>query len=282
VLETRSGELRVLGPTDLDAVTALLAADPVPNVVVDYRSRLTRLDPRWMGGEMWGYYEDGELASVCHSAANLIPAMTTGEALHLYAERALTRGPRCSAIVGQAGDVEVLWGELEPHWPAPREVRADQPHLEITTPPLVEPDRAVRRTTTDQLAALYPASVAMHVEEVGVSPEANGGGPVFRAGVRQAISAGRSFSRIEDGRVVFKADLAAVTPHACQVQGVWVDPERRGEGIGTAGMAAVVEIALREVAPVVSLYANAYNVSALRTYEKVGFHRTATFSTILF
>jgi uncharacterized protein len=282
VLETRSGELRVLGPADLDVVTALLAADPVRNVVVDYRSRLTRLDPRWLGGEMWGYYEDGELASVCHSAANLIPAMTTGAALHLYAERALTRGPRCSAIVGEAGDVEVLWGELKPHWPVPREVRAEQPHLEIRSAPLVEPDRDVRRTTTDQLDALYPASVAMHVEEVGVSPEMNGGGPIFRAGVRQAITAGRSFSRIDEGRVVFKADLAAVTPHACQVQGVWVDPDRRGEGIGTAGMAAVVEIALREVAPVVSLYANAFNVSALRTYEKVGFHRTATFSTILF
>jgi uncharacterized protein len=140
----------------------------------------------------------------------------------------------------------------------------------------------VRRTRPDQLDALYPAAVAMHLEEVGVSPESNGGGPAFRAGVQQAISAGRSFSRVEDGRVVFKADLAAVSPHACQVQGVYVEPERRGEGIGTAGMAAVVAIALREVAPVVSLYANAFNVSALRTYEKVGFRRTATFSTILF
>jgi uncharacterized protein len=282
VLGTRNGELRVLGPPDLDAVTGLLAADPVRNVVVDYRSRLTRLDPRWMGGEMWGSYEEGRLASVCHSAANLIPAMTTGEALQAFAERAINRGPRCSAIVGDARDVEVLWGLLEPHWPPPREVRADQPHYEISTSPLVEPDPAVRRTRPDQLDALYPAAVAMHLEEVGVSPESNGGGPAFRAGVQQAISAGRSFSRVEDGRVVFKADLAAVSPHACQVQGVYVEPERRGEGIGTAGMAAVVAIALREVAPVVSLYANAFNVSALRTYEKVGFRRTATFSTILF
>lgn len=282
MLGTRSGELRVLGPPDLDAVTTLLATDPVRNVVVDYRSRLTRMDPRWMGGEMWGYYEDDRLVSVCHSAANLIPAMSTSRALHRFAERALARGPRCSAIVGDAGDVETLWAELEPHWPTPRETRTEQPHLQIGTAPLVAPDPAVRRTTPDELDTLYPASVAMHVEEVGVSPEAHGGGPAFRAGVQQAISAGRSFSRIEDGHVVFKADLAAVTPHACQVQGVWVDPERRGEGIGTAGMAAVVDIALREVAPVVSLYANSYNTSALRTYDKVGFERTGTFSTILF
>jgi uncharacterized protein len=282
VLGTRSGEVRVLGPPDLDAVTALLATDPVRNVVVDYRSRLTRLDPRWMGGEMWGYYEDERLLSVCHSAANLIPALATERALRRFAERALARGPRCSAIVGDSRHVEALWAELQPHWPAPREIRSEQPHLEIGSAPLVDPDPAVRRTSPDELDALYPASVAMHVEEVGVSPETAASGAAFRAGVQQAISAGRSFSRIEDGRVVFKADLAAVTPHACQVQGVWVDPERRGEGIGTAGMAAVVALALRDVAPVVALYANAYNTSALRTYDKVGFQRTGTFSTILF
>jgi uncharacterized protein len=282
VLSTRSSDLRVLGPADVGVVTALLAADPVRNVVVDYRCRLTRMDPRWLGGEVWGYYEHGELVSVCHSAANLIPAMPRGDALRRFAARALDRGPRCSAIVGPDRDVEVLWGELQPHWPEPREVRLVQPHFEIAVPPAVDPDPLVRRTTPEQIDALYPASVAMHVEEVGVSPEVNGSGSAFRAGVQQAISSGRSFSRVEDGRVVFKADLAAVTPHACQVQGVYVDPERRGEGIGTAGMAAVVEIALREVAPVVSLYANAFNSAALRTYEKVGFSRTATFSTILF
>ena len=53
---------------------ALAEQDPVVNVFVDYRSRLTQLDPRWMGGEMWGWSENGELTSVCHAAANLNPA----------------------------------------------------------------------------------------------------------------------------------------------------------------------------------------------------------------
>ena len=30
---------------------------------------------------------------------------------------------------------------------------------------------------------------------------------------------------IDDGQVVFKAELGAVTPEVCQVQGVWVDPD---------------------------------------------------------
>ena len=53
MLKTRR-TVRVLGPADLDEVTALLARDPVVNVVADYRARTTRLEPRWLGGDMWG------------------------------------------------------------------------------------------------------------------------------------------------------------------------------------------------------------------------------------
>jgi predicted GNAT family acetyltransferase len=47
-------------------------------------------------------------------------------------------------------------------------------------------------------------------------------------------------------------------------------------------MAAVVEIALREIAPVVSLYVNEHNTPARRAYEAVGFQQTGVFATIMF
>ncbi len=47
-------------------------------------------------------------------------------------------------------------------------------------------------------------------------------------------------------------------------------------------MAAVVERCLAEIAPVVSLYVNDYNVPALATYHRVGFEQVGTFATILF
>jgi predicted GNAT family acetyltransferase len=81
---------------------------------------------------------------------------------------------------------------------------------------------------------------------------------------------------------VFKAEVAAASPYACQVQGVFVDPARRGEGLAAAGMAAVVAIALRDIAPVVSLYVNDHNVPARRAYERAGFEQTGTFSTVMF
>lgn len=281
MLRTHRG-LRVLGPADLPDVVALLARDPVVNVVADYRARTTQLEPRWLNGEMWGCFADGELVSVCHSAANLIPAMADQRAAELFAAKALSQRRRCSTLLGPSEAVDAMWEVLRLSWPAAREVRRRQPHLEAARPSSVQPDPEVHLTTMDQLDVLYPACVAMYTEEVGVSPEENGGAALYRARVAQLVSRGWSFSRIEDGRVIFKAEVAAASPYACQVQGVYVAPDRRGEGLGSAGMAAVVALAQRHIAPVVALYVNEHNVAARRVYEAVGFVQTATFTTIMF
>ena len=122
----------------------------------------------------------------------------------------------------------------------------------------------------------------MYTEEVGVSPEYGGGADLYRARVTQLINRGWSFARFDQGRVVFKAEVACATPYAAQIQGVFVPPDRRGEGLATAGMAAVANIVRREIAPVVSLYVNEWNTSARAAYEKVGFRETARFATVMF
>jgi predicted GNAT family acetyltransferase len=281
VLRTRQG-LRLLGPADLPALGTLTAQDPVVNVFADYRARLTQLDPRWLGGEMWGYEVDGRLVSACHSAANLVPVQATPDAVVAFAERAVAQPRRCATLVGPAETVDAMWGLLEPHWAPARDVRPRQPHLQISTAPAVPPDPLVRRTVAADVPALYPACVSMYTEEVGVSPELGGGADLYRARVTQLVAKGWSFARIEGGRVVFKAEVAAASPHACQVQGVYVDPARRGEGLATAGIAAVVVLALRDIAPVVSLYVNEHNVPARRAYTRAGFRQTATFTTVMF
>ena len=108
------------------------------------------------------------------------------------------------------------------------------------------------------------------------------GGALYRARVAEIIAQGRSLARIEDGRVVFKAEIGAVSDVACQIQGVWVDPQLRGAGLGAAGMAAVVAECLRSVAPIVSLYVNDFNEPARRVYRRVGFEQVGTFASILF
>jgi len=154
--------------------------------------------------------------------------------------------------------------------------------MAIDHAPDVAPDPLVRRVRDEELDILVPACVAMFTEEVGVSPVSADGGALYRTRIAELVRGGRSFARIEDGRVVFKAEVGAVTADACQLQGVWVPPELRGQGRSAPGMAAVVAAALADIAPVVSLYVNDYNDAARATYRRVGFSDHATFMSVLF
>jgi hypothetical protein len=140
----------------------------------------------------------------------------------------------------------------------------------------------VRRVRRDEVETLLPACIAMFTEEIGVSPLAGDGGALYRARVAELVTQGRAYARIEDGRVLFKAEVGAATSSVCQVQGVWVDPELRGRGLSVGGTAAVAALARAEVAPVVSLYVNDFNTAARRAYERVGFRQVGTFTSVLF
>ncbi|QDN90542.1 GNAT family N-acetyltransferase [Streptomyces sp. RLB3-6] len=275
---------RVLEPSDLDAALAVLDRDPVANAFVASRVQVAGLDPWRLGGEMWGWYEDGMLRSLCYAGANLVPICATPRAVRGFADRARRAGRRCSSIVGPVEATAQLWRLLEPSWGPAREVRAHQP-LMVTDrlPADIVPDPYVRRIRKDEMETIMPACVAMFTEEVGVSPLAGDGGLLYQARVAELVGTGRSFARLDqNGKVVFKAEIGAATRQACQVQGVWVDPEYRGQGLAAPGMAAVMRYALADIAPLVSLYVNDFNTPARATYHRVGFQEVGAFMSVLF
>jgi predicted GNAT family acetyltransferase len=278
----RSAPVRLLDERDRGTVLAICDRDPVTNVFVSSRVRALGVDPGRLGAQIWGHGPGGHLESVCYSGANLVPVAATQDAVVAFADRALRQGRRCSSVVGPADEVQALWALLRPQWGPAREVRPDQPIMVIEGPPHIAPDPLVRRVRPDEFDILWPASVAMFTEEVGVSPTSGDGGASYRARVQQLIRAGRAFARIEDGRVIFKAEIGAVTPQACQVQGVWVRPEYRGRGLAAPGMATVVVEASRSFAPLVSLYVNDYNMPARAAYRRAGFTETGRFMSVLF
>jgi uncharacterized protein len=282
----RSSSVRALDDRDAPQVLDLLGRDPVANVFVAARVEAVGCDPRRLGGELWGWFEKGRLASLCWSGANLVPVEANEEAASAFAARAARGGRRCSSLVGPAGPVLAMWEQLRPHWGEARDVRDHQPLMVCDTDPLVDPDPAVRRADGQDLDVLVPACVAMFTEEVGYSPVTGDGGAGYRARVAELVSAGHAYVRMGCGplgpRVEFKAELGAVTRDAVQVQGVWVHPDLRGQGLSEPGMAAVVSLARKDGPAVVSLYVNDYNVRALAAYRRVGFREVGAFATVLF
>ncbi|WP_131099667.1 GNAT family N-acetyltransferase [Streptomonospora litoralis] len=277
----RTSSVRVLDERDRDSVQALLDADPVGNVFVGSRLR-SGIDSGRLGAELWGYIERGRITALCYSGANLVPVNAGPGAIRQFSEHARWQGRRCSSIVGPVEVVADLWERLSPAWGPARAIRACQPVMEISQPSRIEADPHVRRVTPGELGILLPACVAMFTEEVGVPPDSGDGGSLYRARIEELVRTGRAFARIEDGRVVFKAEIGAVTKHACQVQGVWVHPELRGKGYSVTGMAAVVRYALAEIAPRVTLYVNDFNTAARASYRRVGFREVGAVRSVLF
>lgn len=270
---------RLLDERDEASVALALDADPVASCMIASRFEIAGLDPWRLGGEVWGV--GSQVEGLCFSGANLVPLRGDRGALSSFAERAIRLGRDCSSIVGRAELVLPLWEKLAPAWSPPRAVRDDQPLMALAARPCVESDASVRPVRMDEMNRYLPAAIAMFSEEVGVDPRLGDGGAGYRARVAELVSSGRAFARFEDREVVFKAEIGALSSRVGQIQGVWVRPDRRGHGLGTAGTAAVVD-RLVGMGRVASLYVNGFNDSARAAYKRVGFSQIGSFATVLF
>jgi hypothetical protein len=291
---------RRLRARDAVAFGRLVAQDPIVNCVVAARLGVAAdLDADRFGGQLWGIDNDsdsdgdhgaggaggaggGRLRAAVFHGGNLIPIGDDPEAIAVLAAQ-LSGAPRqCSSIVGRYEAVERLWPMLRSSWGPARAIRAEQPLLVSDRMPDVAIDESVRRVLPSELDRILPACVAMFREELGVSPISRNSGNAYRMRVRELVEAGRIFARFDRfGAVEFKAEIGALSADTAQVQGVWVRPDLRGRGLGTAGMASVLMAALA-LAPTASLYVNDYNVVARSMYARLAMVQTAVLSTVLF
>ncbi len=281
-----SAQAGILGPQDEPLVRDFLAEHPVDGCLIAARVQALGLTgAAGQTGELCAYYGDSGLQAVWLDGPSLVlvgDRDESGRVVEALIHHMAGRPRRCTSIVGPDHLVLPLWSELSSGWGPARDVRPNQPLLALDSAPRIEPSSQVRRVRRDELDILMPAATAMFREEVGVDPEAGDRGGSYRARVAELIDAGHSLAWILQGEVLFKAELGAVSEQACQVQGIWVRPDLRGQGIGTSGTAAVAAIALADVAPVVSLYVNDFNAPAKAAYARVGFTQVGTFASVLF
>ncbi|MFT4087423.1 MAG: GNAT family N-acetyltransferase [Gordonia sp. (in: high G+C Gram-positive bacteria)] len=269
---------RALGSRDAAAVTRALDVDPVSSCMVASRLEAYGMNPRFLGGEMWTVSEPGD--SLCFSGANLMPLSGTEDQIAQFADRAASTARQCTSVVGHAHLAMPMWEQLASAWGPAREVRECQPLLALRGYPEARIDSEVRLVTNADMDAYYPAAVEMFIGEVGVDPRSGDEGRAYRRRLASLIGARRVFARFDGPRVVFKAEIGSLSRKVGQIQGVWVDPEYRGRGLGVSGTASVVAAIARQ-GRISSLYVNDFNDAARHTYARVGFEQVGTFSTVL-
>ena len=141
-----------------------------------------------------------------------------------------------------------------------------------------EPVEGLRLATLDDLELVMPVQAEMAFEECGVNPmEKDPGG--FRQRCARRIEQGRVWVVIEDGRLIFKADIISDTPEVIYLEGIWVNPQERGKGYGLRCMSQLSG-RLLEFTGSVSVLVNEQNQRALGLYRKAGYKFRGYYDTI--
>jgi uncharacterized protein len=271
-------ERRVSVVRDGAAARRVFDDDPIGSCMVAARVADHGIDSNAIGGELWT--RRGPDESLCYAGANLIPLRGRLNDLYAFSDAALTASRRCSSLVGRAELVMPMWQRLEPAWGPARDVREHQPLMSLNTMPTCDIDPGVRQVRPEEIDTYLVAAIDMFIGEVGVDPRIGDGGRGYRRRVASLIAAGRAWARFENGEVVFKAEVGSQSPAVSQIQGVWVHPEWRGQGLGTGGTATLAAVIVG-TGRIASLYVNDFNTVARATYERVGFAEVGTFATVL-
>jgi ribosomal protein S18 acetylase RimI-like enzyme len=214
------------------------------------------------------------LTALCHVGANVFPS---GEDCGRFAG-AVARG-HARMIIGDERAVTELWEVASERMPPARDDRPGQPVFVIHDAPEAG-GTGLRAATPDDFELLVPACAAAHAEEIGVDPlvrDAEG----FRWRTRAQIEERRSWVWLDGETILFKAEASAWTPHAVQLQQVWVDPSARNQKFAQRAMRDLIRLLL-ERAPTVCLFVRPENAAAIRVYEKVGMHREGSYRSLIF
>lgn len=280
MLRTRS-PVRSLTRSDVDDALELCSRNVAAHVFV--AARILESVPAGSVAAAMGVREDGRLTSMCWASANVVPVESTAESRALYAERVRRWRGRVASLLGPRDEVVDLWDALEPHWGPPRAVRAHQPLLSTSTPPSalgIELDPRVRPARADEVDIVMPAAAHMFTAEIGYAPY-TGSPRSYRGSLAALIARGHTYVVVDDGEVIFKTDIGSLALGCAQLQGVWLAPRLRGQGLAVPMLAAVMEQVMAGPAPLVSLYVNDFNAAALATYERLGFAPVGDFTTVL-
>jgi ribosomal protein S18 acetylase RimI-like enzyme len=136
----------------------------------------------------------------------------------------------------------------------------------------------LRPATISELELVMPVQAELAFAESGVNPmQVDPQG--FRARCRRRIEQGRTWVVVENGALVFKADVISKTPEAVYLEGIWLREDCRGKTLGTRFMSALMR-RLLEDAKSICLLVNETNEWAQGFYRKCGFHFRATYETI--
>ncbi|HXG91269.1 MAG TPA: GNAT family N-acetyltransferase [Blastocatellia bacterium] len=221
--------------------------------------------------------EAGQLEGVALIGHFILFEARTERAIAAFA-RVAQQCTNAHLLLAEQEDAQTFWTH---YWPEGQPVRLYCRELlfEQRWPIAVrEPVDGLRLATMDDLDLIVPAHAETVVLESGINPlETDPEG--FRARCARRIEMNKTWVWVEDSKLIFKAEIVSDTEDVIYLEGVWVNPQERGNGYGSRCTSQLCRILLQRTKSVCILVNDKFK-SAQSVYKKVGFKFVAYYDTM--
>ena len=273
---------RVCELTEANRVETLefLAARPVHTVVMTSFINDNGIESELHRGRFYGYRNaKGRLEGVALIGHTTLVEARSDDALKALAFAARSSETPIHLVMSDDDAAETFWSYYSGGAHQPR-LACTEVLFELSFPFLVRNcDKQLRPATAAELNEVAEAQAAIAFLESGIDPlERDREG--FLRRVLKRIEQGRVFVVVEDGRMVFKADVIAETAEVAYLEGVYVAPEYRGKGLGSTCLSQLGQMLLSRV-DAVCLLSNVELTDAHKCYRNAGFRSIDQCTTLV-
>ncbi|HUQ33710.1 MAG TPA: GNAT family N-acetyltransferase [Pyrinomonadaceae bacterium] len=270
--------VRLIGSEDEAEALSFLASRPVHTVYLRGLIRDNGLESPLNRGSFYGYRNrEGSLEGVALIGHATLIEASTGRALKALARRA--QGcTNAHLILGEREKIEEFWSYYAEAGQRER-LACRELLFELREPVEAQMEVAgLRPATLEDLYLTLPVHARLAEEESGVNPLAKDP-EGFRRRCARRIEQGRTWVLVEEGKLIFKADIFADTPEVIYLEGIYVDALERAKGYGLRCLSQLSRTLLRRTRAL-CLLVNEENTAARAFYQKAGFHYISTYDTI--
>lgn len=271
--------LQILTEADKTEVLDFLKLRPVHTVVMTGFIQDNGLESADNRGRFYGYRNlPGKLEGVALIGHTTLIESRSDDSLTAFALTARVSETPIHILMSDGKTTETFWKHYADAHQKPRLVCTEL-LFELSFPFLVqECGWNVRLAKAEELAPIAEAHAEVAFIESGVDPLIKDRTGFLKRTLRR-IEKERTFVVFENGKLLFKADIAAETADVYYLEGIYVAPEMRGKGIG-ASCLAKLSIELLNRKQHICLLTNVDFKNAHRSFEKAGYKNTDCCTTI--
>ena len=181
-------------------------------------------------------------------------------------------------MMGEHDKIQRFWGHYATDDQPPRSVCRELLFEQRWPVEALQSVPDLRLATPADLEQVLLVQGQMAFAESGINPlEVDPKG--FRRRCARRVEQQRVWVWVENGQLIFKADLISDTPQAIYLEGIYVDPRERGNGIGSRCMSQLGQTLLARTDSL-CVFVNEQSPRARSFFERTGFKLRSHYDTI--